>query len=154
MNDPVSLPTALSDPSTPEGIIALIFPIVAVIMGIGAVMIRMWFDYRRRRELFQLHHAERMSAIEKGIDVPSLPAELYWERPPTPRATYLYRGLVWLFVGVAIGIAILSTSQNSRLTAWSLVPIGVGVANLFYYFLAPSASVTSEPDVRKAADIE
>jgi len=31
----------------------------------------MWLDFRKKRELFQLHHAERMAAIEKGIDLPA-----------------------------------------------------------------------------------
>ena len=146
MNDPASFPAG--------DIVALIFPIVAVIMGIGVVMIRAWLDYRRRRELFQLHHAERMSAIEKGLDVPALPPEFFREHHTLPRGAYLYRGLVWLFVGVGLGIAILLSSQNGWGAAWSFVPIGVGVANILYYFFAPAAAVTAEPEVRKPTDTE
>jgi hypothetical protein len=135
-DDPSSLPAILTGSSTIEGVVSLVFPIVAVIMGVAAVMMRMSLDHRRRRELFQLHHAERMAAIEKGIDVPPLPSEFFEEnRRPTPGA-YLYRGLLWLAIGVGLGIALFVTTHGSRNAAWSLVPIAIGVANLVYYVFA------------------
>lgn len=50
-------------------------PITAIVMGIGIAMLGMWLDYRKKSEIYALHHKERMAAIEKGMDVPFLPPE-------------------------------------------------------------------------------
>ena len=42
-------------------------------MGLGVGMLKLYLDYRKKREVIQLHHAERMAAIDKGIELPSLP---------------------------------------------------------------------------------
>jgi hypothetical protein len=111
-------------------------PIVAIVMGIALAMVRVALDYRRKRELFHLHHAERMAAIDKGIEVPPLPPEFFQDYRHRTSGTYLYRGLVWLFIGVGVGIPMLSTGHRVNDALWSLVPIGIGVANLLYFFLA------------------
>src|SRR5579862_9880043 len=85
-----------------EGILALMLPIVAIIMGIGLAMIGVWLDYRRRKELFELHHKERLAAIEKGIEVPPLPVEFFENRrtgASLPPSRLLLRGLMLVFVG-------------------------------------------------------
>jgi hypothetical protein len=51
-------------------VLALVIPIVAIVFGISVAMLGMWLDFRKKREMFELHHAERMAAIEKGIDLP------------------------------------------------------------------------------------
>jgi hypothetical protein len=55
-----------------------------------------------------LRHEERMVVIEKGALLPALDEERP-KAPWTPRA-YLLRGMMWLFVGVAIVIVLASIS--------------------------------------------
>jgi energy-converting hydrogenase Eha subunit E len=67
-----------------------------------------------------LRHEERMVVIEKGALLPALDEERP-KAPWTPRA-YLLRGMMWLFVGVAMVIVLASisiTAPPPRLS-WSL----------------------------------
>ena len=85
--------------------------------------------------MFQLHHAERMAAIEKGIDLPPLPAEFFSsnrsrDRSPT---AYLRRGLMWTLIGAGVTVALWGTGEPEFW--WGLVPIGVGVAFLLSYLV-------------------
>jgi hypothetical protein len=67
-----------------------------------------------------LRHEERMVVIEKGSLLPALDEERP-KAPWTPRV-YLLRGMMWLFVGVAIVIVLASISISApppRLS-WSL----------------------------------
>jgi hypothetical protein len=117
-------------------IIGVFIPIIAIVMGLGIGMLKLYLDYRKRRELIQTHHAERMAAIDKGIELPSLPPEFFreYQRPPLTNATHLRRGLLWLMIGIAVTVALAATHDNQYW--WGLVPTAVGVANLLTYFLA------------------
>jgi uncharacterized membrane protein YoaK (UPF0700 family) len=118
------------------GIIALLIPVIAIVMGIGIGMLGLYLDYRKKRSIYELHHKERMAAIEKGMDVPPLPAEFFHEsrrRLPRTRSDYLRRGLIWLLVGAAITAA--SYSEHHRQSLWGLVPAAVGLAYLLFYFI-------------------
>jgi Domain of unknown function (DUF6249) len=116
--------------------IAVFIPIIAIVMGIGIAMLSIYFDYRKKQDIFALHHKERMAAIEKGMDVPPLPPEFFRDgRSSGPRThnDFLRRGLVLLFVGAAITAALYNTVRGWYL--WGLVPAAVGIAQLLYYFL-------------------
>jgi uncharacterized membrane protein YeiB len=112
---------------------ALLIPIFGIVFGIGAGIVAIITQARRRGKEFELRHKERMAAIERGLDVPSEPLEPI-ERPKT-HAQYLLRGMVWLGVGIAITFAAgdLVGDQVSRLGA---IPAAVGIAYLIYYFVA------------------
>ena len=124
-------------------ILALSIPIVAIVMGIGLAMFGAWLGYRRQRELFQLHHAERMAAIEKGIELPPLPPEFFQSGTPRPRprSSNLRRGILLLFIGVAVSIA-MYTGQHAA-WRWGLIPVAIGLAYLLLHRL--EASGPSEP---------
>jgi hypothetical protein len=116
-------------------VIGVMIPIVAIVLGIGIGMLALWLDYRKKREFFELHHKERMAAIEKGMEVPALPAEFFQDnrrRARTP-GDYLRRGLIWLLVGIAITIALFQRAGGNGL--WGLVPAAVGLAYLLFYFI-------------------
>ena len=119
-------------------ILPLLIPIVAIVMGIGIAMLAIYIDYRKKREIFELHHKERMYAIERGMEVPPLPAQLLSganarEGRCAPRpADYLRRGLMWLLVGCAVSAA-LAINRDPESAAWGLVPVAVGLANLIFY---------------------
>jgi Domain of unknown function (DUF6249) len=113
--------------------IAVFIPIIAIVMGIGIAMLSIYFDYRKKQDIFALHHKERMAAIEKGMDVPALPPEFFRDSRPRTHSDFLRRGLVLLFVGIAISGALYSTNRGAYV--WGLVPAAVGIAQLLYYFL-------------------
>jgi hypothetical protein len=117
--------------------IALLIPLLAIFMGIGIAMLAIYLDFRKKRDMFAMHHKERLAAIEKGMDVPPLPPEFFQDgRRGRPRVhgDFLRRGLVLLFVGAAISAALYNTQRDAYL--WGLVPAAVGIAQLLYYYLA------------------
>jgi hypothetical protein len=86
----------------------------------------------------ELHHAERMAAIERGMEIPPLPIELIDGRSvPKRRRTALLPGLVWFFIGLAlvIGTVAGSTSDDEIPLFAGLIPLGIGLAYLIYYFV-------------------
>ena len=52
--------------SPPTEIIAVMIPIVAIVMGVGIGMLSLFLDYRKKREMFALHHKERLAADRQG----------------------------------------------------------------------------------------
>jgi len=121
--------------------LALMIPIAAIVLGIGAGMLAIWVDYRKKREFFQLHHAERMAAIEKGIEVPPLPPEFFanYRKQRTPEDA-LRHGLLWLFVGIAVTVALFSIHTDDFPWEWGLVPTAAGIATLLYYAISRRAA--------------
>lgn len=118
-------------------VLGVMVPIIAIIMGVGIGMLRLWLVYRNKRDLFQMHHAERMAAIEKGIDLPPLPPQFFqdyqwWVGDPTRS---LRAGLVLLFVGGAICAALYAVDDDRAVAMWGLVPASIGAALLLYYAL-------------------
>jgi hypothetical protein len=108
----------------------LLIPLVSVVLGISLAMLALYLNYRKKTEALRLAHAERMAAIEKGIELP----------PPTVRPlqvdAYTVRhgsrlrtsGLVLLFVGAAITVAMWQSGADGFL--WGLVPAAIGAAQL------------------------
>jgi len=114
---------------------ALMIPILSIIMGIGIGMLAIYLRYRKRAELFAHYHQERMAAIEKGIECPPWPDRLLADEdaPPSPRR-HLLKGLVWLFIGLGVSVAVYAT-VDFRHALFGLIPIGIGLAHLIYYFV-------------------
>ncbi|HEY8539898.1 MAG TPA: DUF6249 domain-containing protein [Steroidobacteraceae bacterium] len=108
--------------------------IVGILVGVGfpvsLVAIYLILNYRRRRHLMELYHAERMAAIERGLELPPLPLELLDGR--RRRSTSLLPGLVWFFVGISVMIALRASTDSSGMIG--LVPAAIGLAYLIYYF--------------------
>ena len=116
-------------------LISLLIPIISIIMGIGVAMLVVFLNYRKRKEMFTLYHQERMSALDKGVDLPPLPEGFFADdqQPYNPRK-HLLKGLVWLFIGLGLGAALWATFEFS-FALFSLIPIGIGLAQLIYYFV-------------------
>jgi hypothetical protein len=117
-----------------------IIPIFGILFGIGgpAVVIIVWFslNYHKRRKLMELHHAERMAAIERGMEIPPLPIELIDGRStPKRRSTALLPGLVWFFIGLAFVVGALAGNDEDIPVFAGLIPLGIGLAYLIYYFV-------------------
>ena len=49
-------------------------------MGIGIGMLGMWTDHKRKSQLLEQMHRERMAAIEKGIELPPMTADPFAHR--------------------------------------------------------------------------
>ena len=121
---------------TIQSIMGLSIPIIAIVMGIGIGMLSVYLEYRKKRDIFEMHHKERMAAIDKGMEIPALPAEFYQDvrrRRNCGPGDNLRRGLVLLLVGVAVTIALEYTVQRQAM--WGLVPAAVGLAYLLVYFI-------------------
>lgn len=136
------------------GIVAVAIPIVAIVMGIGIGMLTVFLNYRKEKEMFALYHQERMAAIEKGIDLPPLP-EAFFDQDRKPRSPHrgLAVGLVWLFIGLALLVA-LYFNDEGMVALYALIPVGVGLAYLIYYFVVgrKEAEVLEAERKAKAAD--
>ncbi len=123
-------------------IIPFFVPIIAIVMGIGLGMLGLWLDYQKKTHIFDLHHKERLMAIERGMEVPPLPAEFFSSGRSSQvnvRSSSLRWGLVWLLLGMAFALALL-INDGPEAASWALLPIAIGVAQLLYYKLdKPSA---------------
>jgi len=115
--------------------LALMIPIISIIMGIGIGMLAVYLGYRKRKELLDHFHQERMAAIEKGIECPPWPDKLLADEntPPSPRR-HLLKGLVWLFIGLAAMVAIYVEDELGH-ALFGLIPASIGLAHLIYYFV-------------------
>ena len=117
-----------------EEVIAVFIPIVAIVMSLLIPIIYQITEYRRRRDIVEALHKERMAAIERGIEPKPLPEELLnpFRRNRNPR--YLLTGMIWLFTG--IGIFVFLGAVAGEDVRWiGLIPGGVGLAYLLYHLI-------------------
>jgi hypothetical protein len=115
--------------------LAMMIPIISIVMGIGIGMLAIYLGYRKRKDLLDHYHQERMAAIEKGIECPPWPDRLLADegRPASPRR-HLLKGLVWLFIGLAAMVAVYVAVDHEN-ALFGLIPAGIGLAHLIYYFV-------------------
>lgn len=125
---------------------AVVIPIVAIVCGISFAAYSMYLKIRRQRETLQMYHAERMAAIEKGIELPPLPPELLHDRYYGGGVSYRgeYRrwrrgtGLTLVFVGTAVTVAMWQADGDHDFW-WGLVIIAWGLGRLVSdYLYAPA----------------
>lgn len=131
-----------------EDAVAVFIPIVAIVMSLSIPIVFAIIDYRRRRDIVEAHHKERMAAIERGMELPPLPESFFRSFNYDRRPRHLLTGMIWTFVGVGLFVALREVAGED--VAWfALMPIGVGLALLIYYFVEGRklANVPS-PDAR------
>src|SRR5687768_9372025 len=58
------------------GAIGVFIPIVAIVMGIGIGMLAVWTEHKRKAQLLEQLHRERLQALDKGMELPPFPAHL------------------------------------------------------------------------------
>jgi hypothetical protein len=116
-----------------EDVVAVFIPITAIFMSLLIPIVYSIMDYRRRRDIVEAHHRERLAAIERGMEIPPLPESFYlpFQRK---RRSGLLAGLIWLFVGIGLFIA-LGAVAGEDVRYFGLIPAGVGLAFLIYYFV-------------------
>ena len=115
-------------------VIGVFIPIVAIVMGVGVGMIAIWSEHKRKAQLLEQNHRERMQAIEKGIELPPLPENLVsgGNGPSTSSAAKSLRsGVMLLLIGIILWFAIERVGGNDA-ALFGLIPAAVGIANLLY----------------------
>jgi hypothetical protein len=116
------------------GVIAVFIPIVAIVMSIGIGMQFLWSEHKRKSQLLEQNHRERMQAIEKGVELPALPANLVGvgNGPATASAAKSLRsGIMLTLIGLLLYVAI-KVAGGTEGALFGLIPAAVGVANLVY----------------------
>lgn len=115
-------------------VLGVLIPIVAIVMSLSIPIVFAIVDYRRRRDIVEAHHKERMAAIERGMELPPLPEAFFRSFSTDRRPRHLLSGMIWTFVGAGLFIALREVAGEE--VAWfALMPIGVGLALLIYYFV-------------------
>ena len=121
-----------------EALVALMIPILIILIGGTLAAIGLFSGHQKRK----LIHAERLAALEKGVELPPLPKEFTGSVNGKPARSYLLKGLIWLAVGLGIAvffIAItLSTGSHGDgppfgVAFLGLIPALIGVAYLVFY---------------------
>jgi hypothetical protein len=138
-------------------ILVFFIPIVAIVMVFGTIMLGIYFGYRRRKEMFGLYHQERMAAIEKGIELAPLPENFYHEESrPARRSSHgtLLGGLILVFLGLTLYLAlhftVTRTDEGGDAALFALIPTGIGVACLIYYYAVGRKQAKAMEEERKA----
>jgi hypothetical protein len=113
--------------------VAMLIPIIAIILGIGIAALAIILGYRKRKIMLELFHKERLAAIDKGMEPPPIPEELFSDsgKPPSPHGTLL-AGLIFTLTGLGLLMALHRYHPESAL--YGLIPVGFGLAFLIYYF--------------------
>jgi hypothetical protein len=114
--------------------VVFLIPITAIVMGIGIGMLGLWTDHKRKAQLLEHTHKERMAAIEKGVELP--PANV---DPLTNRvintvanpARILRNGVFMLSFGIVLYFALVTVGA-SEAAVFGLIPATIGLANLAY----------------------
>lgn len=114
--------------------IAVFIPITAIIMSLAIPIVYAITDYRRRRDIVEAHHKERLAGIERGMEIPPLPEAFFKPLGRVERPRHLLTGMIWLFVGIAVFL-FLGAVADSDVAFLGLIPAGVGAAFLIYYFV-------------------
>jgi hypothetical protein len=134
-----------------EEVVAVFIPIVAIVMSLAIPIVFAILDYRRRRDIVEAHHRERMAAIERGMELAPLPESFFMglEKKKRP-GTSLLAGLIWLFVGIGLFVA-LGAVAGEDVRHFALIPGGIGLAFLIYYFVEGRKEAVTTEGADKAA---
>jgi hypothetical protein len=113
---------------------AVVIPVVAIVGGISFAAYSMYLKVRRQRETLQMYHAERMAAIEKGIELPPLRPEILHDRyydgyGREYRRSRRGSGVTLIIVGAAVTVAMWQANGDNSFW-WGLVIIAWGVGRL------------------------
>lgn len=121
-------------------ILPFAIPIVAIVLGLGLAMMGLWTDHQKKSRLLEIAHEERLKALEQGRELPDLPVAAItgthgarWKDDPQ---LLLRRGLTWLLVGVAVGVAVWLNASPEK-AAFALIPCAVGLASLIAHAMRP-----------------
>jgi hypothetical protein len=122
-------------------VIGAFIPIVAITLGIGIGSLAIWAEHKRKIELIDRLHRERMLALEKGVEPPALPAGMVGDLAAKPKLVPRFmwpkamrNGLALLFGGIVMFFAV-DRAGGSEGALFMLVIAVLGLANLIYAFV-------------------
>ena len=118
-----------------EGILGVFIGLVSATLALSIPIIYIVLRSRRAQKAMELVHAQRMAAIERGMELPPASLEFATETGRGKPRTALLPGLMWLFVGLAITGSNFSSYGDGPPLFVGLIPIGIGLAYLIYYFV-------------------
>jgi len=132
--------------------IGAFIPIVAIIFGIGMGMLGTWTEHKRRSQLLEQSHRERMAALEKGLPMPEIPANLLSRRledanPRNAPLRAMRSGLIFLGIGIVLFFG-LQRQTGDDVALFGLIPAVIGVANLIYAGLLSRKERDAGPEAR------
>lgn len=84
------------------------FFLFVILMTAFSFLPALYLRYKKE----QMRHQERMTALEKGAELPPMqvePAAAPW----SPRV-YLLRGLIWLFCGIGLSASLMGIAQGTK----------------------------------------
>jgi hypothetical protein len=113
----------------------MLIPILAVVLGLGSVIIAILARHRSHVIEVEHRHKERMAAIDKGLELPPEPApkQEYANRRPSGGSRILLRGLIWLGVGIALVVPGNRFDRDFWSFGW--IAVAIGAAYLIYYLV-------------------
>jgi hypothetical protein len=130
--------------------------VLALLAGSGIAYLAIWSDYRKRRDLIDMLHRERMLALEKGLELPEIPRNLVGEpadpKPSGPVSSTrgLKSGLVWLVIGIGFTLFFFFEGARGGDGRWhgpnpaiGLIPAGIGIVNLICFWVERRARKAS-----------
>jgi hypothetical protein len=116
--------------------LVFLIPITAIVMSLGIGALHLWTEHKRKSQMLEQLHRERMAAIEKGIDLPPMTLDTHATAnsaetsAPNP-AKVLRAGVFMLALGIVLYFA-LDTVGAAEAAVFGLIPATLGVANLAY----------------------
>jgi len=113
-----------------------LIPITAIVFGIGIGMLGLWTDHKRKSQLLEQAHKERMAAIEKGIPLPPANSNGHALTDRSSKdvanpARVLRSGVFMLGLGIVLYFALVAVGA-SEAALFGLIPATIGLANLAY----------------------
>lgn len=116
-------------------VLGLCIGLAATVLGIGIALLAIWTEYKKRQELINACHRERMAALEKGLEPSAYPVELWQsdDDPKLPPGSGLKAGLVLLGVGAGLWLFLPSGGWGPFQRSVGAIPGAIGVAYLLYY---------------------
>jgi hypothetical protein len=118
---------------------------IAIAFGISLAMLNVWVVHRRKQQMLEHWHKERMTAMDKGLPLPEAPAYLFSDAE-TSSARLLRNGISWILIGIIVYIAT-ARAIDEDLALFGLIPCAVGVANLIYAALLARRKQPTVPQI-------
>jgi hypothetical protein len=103
---------------------------IAIVFGVSAGMLNIWVSHRRKQQVLEQWHKERMAAMDKGLPLPELPINVLTDDTPSAMRS-LRTGISFVLIGAAVYVAT-ARALDEDLAFFGLIPSAVGVANMIH----------------------
>ena len=117
---------------------------IAIVFPVSLAMLNVWVVHRRKQQLLEQWHKERMAAMDKGVPMPDVPAQLLSDAD-TSTARLLRSGISLILIGVIVYIAT-ARAIDEDLALLGFIPSAVGFANLIYAALLSRRKQATAPN--------